>query len=97
MDNIIPYDDITEQLKSPPTLAPRLNFFRLRLLRKHIIDQVKQIPHPAYPQHGWTGMVLQPKIFALINAVPFVDRASSEPRSQSSLSTVCGGIGHEDD
>jgi hypothetical protein len=33
---------------------------------------MKQIPHPGYPQHGWAGMVLQPAIFSLINAVPFV-------------------------
>jgi hypothetical protein len=32
---------------------------------------MKQIPHPGYPQHGWAGMVLQPAIFALINATPF--------------------------
>jgi hypothetical protein len=76
MDDIIPYDDIMEMLKSPPTLAPRPNFFRLRLFRRHIIDQVKQIPHPTYPQHGWMGMVLQPTIFALINIVPFVPPAN---------------------
>ena len=33
---------------------------------------MKQIPHPGYPQHRWAGMVLQPAIFALINAKPFV-------------------------
>ena len=32
---------------------------------------MKQIPHPGYPQHGWSGMVLHPAIFALINATPF--------------------------
>jgi hypothetical protein len=32
---------------------------------------MKQIPHPGYAQHGWAGMVLQPVIFALINAMPF--------------------------
>jgi hypothetical protein len=72
MDDIIPYDDISEMLKSPPTLAPRPNFFRLRLFRLHIVDQVKQIPHPNYPQHGWMGMVQKPTIFALVNALPFV-------------------------
>ncbi len=72
MDDIIAYDDIMEMLKSPPTLAPRPNFFRLRVFRCHIVDVMKQIPHPDYPQHGWAGMVLQPAIFALINATPFV-------------------------
>ena len=33
---------------------------------------MKQILHPGYPQHGWEGMVLQPAIFSLINATPFV-------------------------
>jgi hypothetical protein len=72
MDNIIPYDNIMEMLKSPPPLAPRPNFFHLRVFRRHIIDVMKQIPHPGYPQHGWAGMVLQPAIFSLVNAVPFV-------------------------
>jgi hypothetical protein len=52
-------------------LAPRPNFFRLRVFRRFIVDVMKQIPHPGYPQHGWAGMVLQPAIFALINAIPF--------------------------
>ena len=61
-----------EMLKIPPTLAPRPNFFRLRVFRRLIVDVMKQIPHPGYPQHGWAGMVLQPAIFTLINAMPFV-------------------------
>jgi hypothetical protein len=32
---------------------------------------MKQIPHLGYPQHGWAGMVIQPAIFALVNAIPF--------------------------
>ena len=72
MDDIIPYNDIMEMLKIPPTLAPQPNFFHLRVFRWHIVDVMKQIPHPCYPQHGWAGMVLQPAIFALINAMPFV-------------------------
>ena len=71
MDDIIPYDDIAEMLKSPPTLAPRPNFFRLRAFRQHIVNVMKQVPHPGYAQHGWAGMVLQPSIFALINVTPF--------------------------
>ncbi len=71
MDDMILYDDIKGMLDSPPTLAPRPNFFRLRAFRRYIVDVMKQIPHPMYPQHGWAGMVLQPAIFALINATPF--------------------------
>ena len=71
MDDIIPYDDIAEMLKIPPTLAPRPNFFRLRVFRRHIVNVMKRIPHPGYPQHGLAGMVLQHAIFALINATPF--------------------------
>ena len=59
-------------LKKPPTLAPRPNFFRLWAFRRHIVDVMKETPHPNDLQHGWAGMVLQPAIFALINAVPFV-------------------------
>ena len=57
---------------APPTLAPRPNFFHLRAFCRYIVDVMKQIPHPMYPQHGWAGMVQQPAIFALINATPFV-------------------------
>ena len=72
MDDIIPYNDIMEMLKSPPTLAPRPNFFRLQVFLRHIVNVMKQFPHLGYPQHVWAGMVLQPAIFSLINAVPFV-------------------------
>ena len=72
MDDTILYDDIKGMLDSPPSLAPRPNFFRLRVFRRYNVDVMKQIPHPGYPQHGWAGMVLQPTIFALINATPFV-------------------------
>ena len=71
MDDTILYDDIKGMLDSPPLLAPRPNFFRLRAFRRYIVDVMKQIPHLGYPQHGWAGMVLQPAIFALINATPF--------------------------
>ena len=82
MDNIIPYDDIMEMLKSPPTLAPWPNFFRLWVFRQHNVDVMKQILHPGYPQQGWAGMVLQPAIFTLINVVPFL------PQPNPGLTTV---------
>ena len=71
MDDIILYNNIAGMLKNPPTLAPRPNFFRFWAFCQHIVDVMKQIPHPGYPQHGWAGMVLQPAIFALINPMPF--------------------------
>ena len=71
MDDMILYDDIMGMLDRPPSLALRPNFFRLRAFRRYIVDVMKQIPHPGYNQHGWAGMVLQPAIFALINAMPF--------------------------
>jgi hypothetical protein len=76
MDDIIPYNVIMEMLKGPPTLAPRPNFFRLWVFCQHIVDVMKQIPNPDYPQHGWAGMVLQPAIFALIKAIQFVPPTS---------------------
>ncbi len=71
MDDTILYDNIVGMLDSPPTLAPRPNFFHLRAFRQYIVNVMKQIPHLGYPQHGWAGMVLQPAIFALLNAIPF--------------------------
>ncbi len=72
MDDTILYNDIAGMLDSPPTLAPRPNFFCLLAFRRYIVEVMKQIPHPMYPQHGWAGMVQQPAIFALVNTTPFV-------------------------
>ena len=71
MDDFIIYHDIAGMLTNTPTLSPRPTFFRIRAFRQFIVDVMKQIPNPGYPQHGWAGMILQPAIFALINATPF--------------------------
>ena len=72
MDDTILYDDIKGMLDIPPSLAPLSHFFCLRAFCRYIVDVMKQIPHPMYPQQGWAGMVQQPAIFAHVNATPFV-------------------------
>lgn len=72
MDYVISSEEITGLLKNPPTLAPRPNFFRLRAIRRHIVNVLKHLHHPTYPIHGWTGMATQPALFALLDPVPFL-------------------------
>lgn len=74
MDDIISYDEVTKLLDNPPSLDPRPNCIRLRAWRKYAAKMLSQIPHPNYAQHGWSGMVVQPAIWYLINATPFVPR-----------------------
>ena len=71
MDAVITYDEILESLKNPPPIGKRPNFFSLRELRKHIILVLKQIPHPSFPIQGWSGMAMQPALFALLDPTPF--------------------------
>jgi hypothetical protein len=72
MDAIIAVKEVDNLLKSPPTMGKRPTFFSLRELRKHIITVLKQLPHPGYPIHGWSGMATQPALFALLDPTPFV-------------------------
>ena len=72
MDYIISLKEVTGLLKNPPSLAPRPNFFRLRAVRRHIVNVLKHLHHPRYPIHGWTGMATQPALFALLDPLPFV-------------------------
>ena len=72
MDNVISIEEVTGLLKNPPSLAPRPNFFRLRAIRRHIVNVLKNLQHPWYPIHGWTGMAMQPGLFALLDPLPFV-------------------------
>ena len=72
MDNVISLEEVTGLLKNPPSLAPRPNFFRLRAVRRHIVNVLKNLQHPSYPIHGWTGMATQPALFALLDPLPFI-------------------------
>ena len=58
MDSLITYDEAAEFLKNPPSLSPRLDFTKMRALRKHMVKALKQLLCPQSAVHGWTGMVL---------------------------------------
>ena len=73
MDTIVTVEEVDNLIKSPPTIGKRPTFFSLRELRKHIINGLKQLPHPLFPSQGWSGMAMQPALFALLDPTPFVE------------------------
>ena len=71
MDSLITLDEAAEYLKNPPSLSPRPNFSKLRALRKHMVKALKQLVCPQSQIHGWSGMVLSPTVYALLEPNPF--------------------------
>jgi hypothetical protein len=70
MDSLITYDEAAEFLKNPPSLSPP-GFANMRALRKHMVKALKQLLCPQSAVHGWTGMVLSPMVYALLEPTPF--------------------------
>jgi hypothetical protein len=71
MDSLITYNEAAEFLKNPPTMLLQLDFAKLRALRKHITQALKQLVCPQSQIHGWTGLVMDPGLYALIEPNPF--------------------------
>ena len=71
MDSLITYDEEAEFLKNPPSLSPLPDFTKMSALRKHMIKALKQLLFPQRALHGWTGMVLSPMVYALLEPTPF--------------------------
>ena len=71
MDSLITFNEAAELLKNPPSLSPRPDFSKLCELRKHMVKAVKQLVCPQSPVHGWSGMVLSPMVYALLEPSPF--------------------------
>ncbi len=71
MDSLITYDEVAEFLKNPPLLSPRPDFSKMRALRKHMVKALKQLVCPQSAVHGWTGMVLSPMVYALLEPTAF--------------------------
>jgi hypothetical protein len=71
MDSLITYEEAAGFLKNPPMMLPRADFSKLQALRKHMTQVLKQHVCPQSQIHGWTGLVMDPGLYALIEPVPF--------------------------
>jgi hypothetical protein len=49
----------------------RPDFAKLRALHKHMMQVLKQLVCPQSQIHGWTGLVMDPGLYALIESNPF--------------------------
>jgi hypothetical protein len=72
MDQLISYETVTEFLKKTPTLLPCPDFTKLRDLQKHMARALKQLVCPQSAIHRWSGLVLLPMVYALLEPDPFV-------------------------
>jgi hypothetical protein len=71
MDSLITYKEAAEFLQNPPTMLPRPDFAKLQALRKHMTQALKQLVCPQSPIHGWTGLVMDAGLYALIEPIAF--------------------------
>ena len=71
MDSLITFDEAAGFLKNPPSLSPRPDFSKLRAPRKHMVKALKQLVCPQSQIHGWSGMVLSPMVYTLLEPTPF--------------------------
>jgi hypothetical protein len=72
MDSLITFEEAAECLKNPPTMLPRPDFAKLQALRKHMMQALKQLVCPQSQIHGWTGLVMDPGLYPLIEPVAFM-------------------------
>ena len=72
MDTVITVDDAAGYLINPPNMASRPNFFKVRALRLHIAQGLRQIHHPERTALGWSGMAIEKELYALVDIVPWV-------------------------
>jgi hypothetical protein len=67
MDVAISYDEVAALVGvNIPTLEPRPNFECIRTLRRHFERALQCLPCPQSIQHGWKGMVMACKLYALL-------------------------------
>ena len=71
MYTIIEYDTVIALLANPPSLDPRPNFFNLHELKTNFACALKKLPCPQLAVNGWSGAVIPPPMYALINGTPF--------------------------
>ena len=72
MDATISYDEVAALVGiNIPTLEPRPNFECIRTLHRHFERALQRLPCPQSIQHGWKGMVMACKLYALLTIQPF--------------------------
>jgi hypothetical protein len=72
MDQLITVEEVSEHLKNPPSLDPRPDFLKIRALQKHIIKALKKLLCPQSQMHGWTGLVMDPALYVLLEPTAFI-------------------------
>jgi hypothetical protein len=73
MDHTITFDEVAGFLKNPPMLLPRPDFVKIRALQKHMVPALKQLTCPQSVIHGWSGLILAPMVYTLLEPNPFQD------------------------
>jgi hypothetical protein len=73
MDHTITFDEVRRFLKNPPTLSPHPDFVKIRALRKQMVRALKQLTCPQSVIHGWSGLILAPMVYPLLEPNPFQD------------------------
>lgn len=71
MNSIISYDTVKALVANPPSLGDRPNFFNLRALRNHFARALKRLECPKSQVNGWSGFVLSPAMYSLIDPTPW--------------------------
>jgi hypothetical protein len=72
MDHLITYEEAMRFIKNPPSLAPCPDFAKIWALQKHYVTGLKQLSCPQTLIHGWTGLVMDLVIYALLKpTTPF--------------------------
>jgi hypothetical protein len=89
MNQLISYNEAARVLKNPPTILPRLNFAKIRALRKHITQALKQLDYPQSLIYGWAGLAMDPMMYSLIETQQFIqppNLGASPPYAQFTTS-----------
>ena len=73
MNQLITYDEAAGVLRTPSfPLMARPDFAGVRALRKHMNTALGRLECPQSIVYGWTGLAMDPAMYALIEANPFV-------------------------